>query len=193
MTLTSISYQEDKKDLLDKHKDLLDKHIAFRKTSKQTGCSIATASLLVISALIVIVSSSLCFYLPGVNVLHDIVLRGFLPGSIGILLSIPLIIYSIKKAKKKNEEKKELVRLIFNKFEDYKIAFRKKEEWLPFITEIIFKKEWAKEYKTKLLSEMETTYKCAKEQNKNNVTHSKQIDQTLEMLKEAKIEIMKKK
>lgn len=48
-----------------------------------------SGALLLTLSLTVIFSASLCLVLPGVNVINNVILPGLLPGSIGLLLSLP--------------------------------------------------------------------------------------------------------
>jgi len=78
-------------------------HKDFGKITRHIGCALVPASFLFVGALIVITNSCLCLTLPGINVMTDVVIKGILPASGGILLSIPLIVYGIISRREQNE------------------------------------------------------------------------------------------
>lgn len=81
--------------------ELNDRLIHFDRTCQKLRGPALLASFLVISSLIVISGACLCLALPGVNVIQNVILPGVLPGCLGILLSIPFIIRSVKLTKEK--------------------------------------------------------------------------------------------
>lgn len=60
-----------------------------------------TAVVLMTLSCIVIFSAGMCLNLPGVNVLRNVIYPGVIPGSIGIGLSIPFIIFTVKSSQEK--------------------------------------------------------------------------------------------
>src|SRR5262249_20901217 len=67
----------------------------FESKARWTGIMTAAASFLIIGALIVIASASLCLTLPGVNVVPDIVMKAIVPASLVIIAAFPLIAMAV--------------------------------------------------------------------------------------------------
>jgi hypothetical protein len=75
----------------------------FNQLSKEVSCPIAIGIVILFPSLIVTICGGLCYSLPGVNVLNDIVLKAFIPGGCGIAISIPFFYKSVDPALKKKD------------------------------------------------------------------------------------------
>ena len=143
-------------------------HEKFGREVKITGYSAAAASFLLIGALIVITCGCLCLMLPGVNVVNHVILPAVAPGLIAILISIPLIIASVRRSRDKNILRKEAINKMTTHLDTYKIPEKTRKERVNFIlknmlnwtenpenpSKLIKNTEWTDEYQGKILSDL---------------------------------------
>jgi len=137
---------------------LFELHDTFKTSACRTGCSTAAASFLMIGALIVIGCACLCLTLPGVNVINNVILPGVLPGTGAIVLSIPFIVYAVRKSREKNVDRKEVIDWNLMLFNHHQVDQMDEEEAVDFIKENFFKPKWTKEYSAKILSDIKDRY-----------------------------------
>ncbi len=112
--------------------------------------------------------SSLCLTLPGVNAITQVILPAIVPALFAILVSIPLIIYSVKKAREAAFIYDMMLDNMIALLEKYYIPERKRRIRLEFMMihflkwqkhphnpkKFIRNTDWPREYQQKILTEM---------------------------------------
>ncbi len=162
-------------------------HDTFDKSTSLLTCSTIAATFLVIGALIVIYSTSLFLTLPGVNVMYHVILPGTLPGCGALALSIPFIVYSVKKSREKNVKRREVIDWSIRFLEHYHVEMMEVKSAATFIEENLFKPRTGKEYSTKVLSEI---VECFPKSENDQSNEEKAL---IKALNKAKENIMKEK
>lgn len=132
-------------------------HISFgRKVSVVKKTAVSGVFILILS-LITILCASLCLTLPDINVFKTVILPGVLPGSVGILTSIPLLVVGVKNSISASAIRKAWLKEIQEIIQSSGIEdFQEEERKITFIKELLPKE--SKDYKEKLLSEIKGFY-----------------------------------
>jgi hypothetical protein len=173
-------------------------HADFGHKVLLTGCTTAAASFLIIGALIVIFSASLCFMLPGVNVIRDIIQPAIIPGVAGIIASIPLIILTVKNNREKNTLRETMITEMINHLEKYNIPNHKEKtqvhfilrnflNWQPEGQKSLKNTSWTDDYQKKIIGEIKEKFGDDKEK------YNKRQKRMVEGLDAALVKISKKK
>jgi hypothetical protein len=137
---------------------LFELHNIFKTSACQTGCSTAVASFLMIGALIVIKCACLCLMLPGINVVNNVIFPGILPCTGAIVLSIPFIVYSVRRSREKNIHRKELIEWNLMLLKWLRVDRMEEEKIIDFINENFLKPKWTKEYSAKVINDIKERY-----------------------------------
>ncbi|NGX61199.1 MAG: hypothetical protein K940chlam9_00682 [Chlamydiae bacterium] len=172
-------------------------HDDYTSKVRVTSVATATASTLIICAVIVIGCASLCLTLPGVNAMQQVVLPGILPGAGGILLATPFIILAVKKTREKNAVRKTLIDTLIPLINKCNVPEMKHstspktskhvKHRAKFLKNTFFDKSWAPEYNRKLVSDLkERLPKKEEDQNYRQKRLVKALDHTISLLSPSK-------
>jgi hypothetical protein len=142
-------------------------HDSFDQKVKLTGCCVAAAAFLIIGALIVITCGGLCFMLPGVNVIEDVVLKAIVPGLCALVVSIPFVVLSVSQSRDKNLIREQQKTRMLALLDSYDIPDKPQEDQVNFILhhflnwpegkkrgEIEKNKNWTADYQRTFLKEL---------------------------------------
>lgn len=132
-------------------------HQAYGTATKFTGCSTVAASFILTGSLIVISCGSLCLFLPGVNVITDVVFRAVIPGSLGIMSSLPFILYSVKSNLEGNRIHKKMIDRMIYLLDEYKIPEKTRKERVKFILKNFLEWQLHPDKEGKLIKNIEWT------------------------------------
>jgi len=140
-------------------KDRLDFHQKqFGVKVAANSAAVSTAVFLLIPSLIVIISASLCATIPNVNIVNSVIIRGVIPGIVGVGLSIPFIILSIRISAEKKAIRKDMVEQIKVIIDHKAVSTKPKKEAIAFIEEHFLDKNWAPHYSGRLLDDVKALY-----------------------------------
>lgn len=170
--------------LFPEDKERLDQlYATFSKSSRKGSCVSAGTSLLVLVALIVIACSSLCLTLPGVNAMTQVILPGIVPGLGALILSIPLIAYSVRKSGEIKRERKALLDwqiqlLVFYFFRSGDLIA--KDDRPLFIKKNFFVKSMYKEEMMKTVSEIKKRFPVKKDEHGREARQARALNKALD-------------
>jgi len=144
-------------------------HNTFGEKACRSCCSVLAASFLITGALIVIYSASLCLALPGVNVVNQVILKGYLPAAVALILSIPFVIYGLLKSREQKEARTQLIDFNVALFNWYQIDTVDRRTKVDFIKKNFFDRKWSKMYSSRLIKDIKARYPKKKEDQTDEV------------------------
>lgn len=143
---------------IDDRNHLFNLHKVSKNKDCLASCSTAAAAFLILGALIVISCASLCFTLPGINAIQDVILPGILPGIGAILLSLPFIIYSIRQQPSRKTARQDAQDFTLALFSWHQVDQMDKETKISFIHNNFFKSKWSNHYCKEFMLDLKKRY-----------------------------------
>ncbi len=136
---------------------------AVTRNARIVTLSIVITSFLIVGAIIVIGSASLCLTLPGINVMTDVLYPGIFPGLLVLAMAFPLSSSSWNYSKRLNKSHKEMIDSVIHLFNLRNVPAMKEKDPIKAVImdELLnedWSKDWRKEGKSKLLKDVEKYY-----------------------------------